>query len=58
MQNMHTVSDGTFCIIPKGETLVSDFGKISLGDKAYRIKLPSLNMNTLRKIRDKMKLIF
>ncbi|MDF2923028.1 MAG: hypothetical protein K0R57_1942 [Paenibacillaceae bacterium] len=41
---------GAFWIVPKGSTLSSEFGSKALGDKRYKSKLTSRNMNTIEKI--------
>lgn len=43
-------SECVFWIVPKGDTLGSEFGKICLGKKAYKDKLTSRNINTIEKI--------
>jgi uncharacterized protein (DUF1697 family) len=39
-----------FWIVPKGNTLESDFGSKVLGSKKYKSRLTSRNMNTIEKI--------
>lgn len=41
---------GTYWIIPKGNTLQSDFGERALGDAGFRSRLTSRTMNTVRKV--------
>lgn len=43
-------SECVYWIVPKGDTLNSEFGKICLGKKAYKDKLTSRNINTIEKI--------
>jgi hypothetical protein len=37
-------------IVAKGETLSSDFGSMVLGNKKYKEKLTSRNINTIERI--------
>lgn len=39
-----------FWVIPKGDTLASDFGSKILGSKKYKSRLTSRNMNTIEKV--------
>lgn len=41
---------GAFWVVPKCSTLESDFGAKVLGDKKYKSRLTSRNMNTIEKI--------
>lgn len=41
---------GAFWIVPKGATLSSDFGSKVLGNKKYKSRLTSRNINTIQKI--------
>lgn len=41
---------GAFWIVPKGFTLDSEFGSKVLGDKKYKSRLTSRNINTIEKI--------
>ncbi len=41
---------GIYWIVPKGDTLQSDFGKLCLGKKEFKSKLTSRTMNTLQKM--------
>lgn len=45
---------GAYWIVPKGSTLDSDFGSKILGDKKYKSRLTSRNMNTVEKVRNCM----
>ncbi len=42
--------DGAFWIVPKGFTLESEFGSNILGNKKYKNRLTSRNVNTIEKI--------
>lgn len=46
---------GAFWVVPVGETLESAFGSKALGDKKYKSKLTSRNMNTIEKIAGMMR---
>ena len=41
---------GAFWIVPKGSTLSSDFGSKVLGNKKYKNRLTSRNINTIQKV--------
>lgn len=44
------LESGAFWIVPKGATLSSEFGAKILGNKKYKNRLTSRNMNTIEKI--------
>ncbi|WP_438435188.1 DUF1697 domain-containing protein [Gorillibacterium sp. sgz500922] len=48
------VGNSAYWTVPKGLTLTSEFGSKVLGNKRYREKLTSRNVNTLRKIAEAM----
>ncbi|MCX7615585.1 MAG: DUF1697 domain-containing protein [Clostridiales bacterium] len=53
-EQFHPFGDGAFWIVPKGATLDSEFGSKVLGDKKYKSRLTSRNLNTLEKINECM----
>lgn len=44
------LQSGAFWIVPKGSTLSSDFGSKGLGNKKYKDRLTSRNINTIQKV--------
>lgn len=50
MEKFMVESNGLYWIIPKGNTLQSDFGEKVLGKKGYRSRLTSRTMNTVIKV--------
>lgn len=46
----YIMDSGAFWVVPVGETLESPFGSKALGDKKYKAKLTSRNINTIEKI--------
>lgn len=50
VQKLMILECGVFWIVPKGATLSSNFGSKVLGNKKYKSRLTSRNINTIQKI--------